>query len=217
MLFAGIDLHGSTAIYEEVIQAGSAYSFRSPQSGKTTQSEEDDSPAAVDSEIKGETALDLGVSEKGFTATGTRAGLAFGENEKNDIPSSGYAQFILRREASSMAQALSDLKDNLNVPEGARYMSYFRHSLQNMWEVKAALPMETVLLISAIEEAVHEKKWRELSLSQLNTLGTIVSRLPGGEPSRKALRDSLSTMQRSWLDIFPSSEHDYESIEDEEG
>lgn len=129
-------------------------------------------------------------------------------SQKNDEkPSRAYAELIVRKKTTEMFALLVKLNSNLETPEGARYMTTFRNILSVLWGLKDSLSKEKVVLISAVEEVIRGKKWRELTAVQIETLKNTVHQV-GGIVNSKALSESLRTIHRSGMDIFPDFEID---------
>jgi len=126
-------------------------------------------------------------------------------------PSRQYAELVFQRNMREIPLLLEQLKANLQNPEGAKFMQWFREKLHRVWEVVDGLPKEKVLLLSAIEETVRAKRWRDLATGQIQILEQVIKQTENGTLS---LAGALRTLHRNFIDIYPSASID-ESDEDE--
>ncbi|MFV1950373.1 MAG: hypothetical protein ACC630_00215 [Nitrospinota bacterium] len=107
-----------------------------------------------------------------------------------------------------MIALLGKLKLNLDKPEGAMYMTKFRQLLNEVWKDKDVLSEEKIFLISAVEEVIRGKKWRELKTGQIKILEHIVRQIRDKTLSQKKMNEALREIHSSGMDIFPSSKID---------
>src|SRR4030042_2451452 len=126
-------------------------------------------------------------------------------------PSRQYAELVFQRSMREIPSLLEQLKVNLQNPEGAKFMQWFREKLHRVWEVADALPKEKVLFLSVLEEAVRAKKWRDLAAGQVQVLEQVIKQTENGTLN---LAGALSTLHHNFIDIYPSASID-ESDENE--
>lgn len=126
-------------------------------------------------------------------------------------PSRQYAEALFQRNMTEISPLLEQLKANLENPEGAKFMQWFRERLDRVWEVADALPKEKVLFLSALEEAVRDKRWRDLTTGQVQTLEQVIRQTETGTLN---LTGALRTLHHNFIDIYPSASID-ESDEEE--
>lgn len=117
-----------------------------------------------------------------------------------------FSEFLFRRKAAEMITLLDKLKPNLQKPDGAVIMTFFRRSLEEIWNVAGNLPREKVIVVSAVEEAVRNTKWRELSIGQVDVLRRVLTDFDGIADLDRAFR----AIQRSQVDIYPSAADDFD-------
>jgi hypothetical protein len=117
-----------------------------------------------------------------------------------------FSEYLFNRKTAEMISLLNDLKPNLQQIEGAGIMTVFRRSLEEIWHVAGRLPTEKVLVVSAVEEAVRNKKWRELSVGQVDVLQRVLSNVSTPvEISRLEVSRAFRAINRSRIDVFPSA------------
>ena len=126
-------------------------------------------------------------------------------------PSRQYAELVFQRNMGEIPSLLEQLKANLQNPEGAKFMQWFREKLHRVWEVADALPKEKVLFLSGLEEAVKAKKWRDLATGQVQVLEQVIKQTENGTLN---LAGALRTLHHNFIDIYPSASID-ESDENE--
>ena len=126
-------------------------------------------------------------------------------------PSRQYAELVFQRNMKEIPSLLEQLKANLQNPEGAKFMQWFREKLHRVWEVADALPKEKVLFLSVLEEAVRAKRWRDLETGQVQILEQVIKQTESGTLN---LTGALRTLHRNFIDIYPSASID-ESDENE--
>src|SRR4030042_2260438 len=126
-------------------------------------------------------------------------------------PSRQYAELVFQRNMKEIPSLLEQLKANLQNPEGAKFMQWFREKLHRVWEVADALPKEKVLFLSALEETVRAKRWRDLATGQVQILEQVIKQTESGTLN---LNGALRTLHRNFIDIYPSASID-ESDENE--
>jgi len=73
------------------------------------------------------------------------------------------------------------------------------------------LPQEKVLFLSALEETVRAKRWRDLATGQVQILEQVIKQTESGTLN---LAGALRTLHRNFIDIYPSASID-ESDENE--
>ncbi|MEW6584965.1 MAG: hypothetical protein AB1442_05060 [Nitrospirota bacterium] len=120
-------------------------------------------------------------------------------------PSRQYAELVFQRNMKEIPSLLEQLKANLQNPEGAKFMQWFREKLHRVWEVADALPKEKVLFLSALEETVRAKRWRDLAAGQVHILEQVVKQTESGTLN---LTGALRTLHRNFIDIYPSASID---------
>ena len=120
-------------------------------------------------------------------------------------PSRQYAELVFQRSMREIPSLLEQLKVNLQNPEGAKFMQWFREKLHRVWEVADALPKEKVLFLSVLEEAVRAKKWRDLAAGQVQVLEQVIKQTENGTLN---LAGALSTLHHNFIDIYPSASID---------
>ncbi|MBI5746680.1 MAG: hypothetical protein HZA13_06745 [Nitrospirae bacterium] len=133
--------------------------------------------------------------------------------EKREIPISGkaeklspaFAEFILRKNLKMMLLLLEKLKDNLGKLEGAAFMTGFREQITKAWEIKDALPKERVLLVSTLEEAIRGKKWRDLTIEQIEQLKNIIEQTGDLSLNQKKMAELFRALHKSGIDIYPAA------------
>jgi hypothetical protein len=130
-------------------------------------------------------------------------------------PSRAFAEFTSRKTFGQMLVYLHELKTNLNAPEGAALMVGFREGLAKALEVKDGLSKEKVLVISALEEAVRGKKWRELTPQQIVTMEAIIEHSKNSTVSAEQASAAFRSIHKSGIDIYPSAEIDDNDARDE--
>ncbi len=127
-----------------------------------------------------------------------------------------FSDFLFRRKIAELISLLNELKRNLTSPDGARIMTSFRSSLEQIWHVAGALPREKLIIVSAVEEAVRNRKWRELTIGQVDVLIRVLSNVnSGAEISSKELDRAFLAIHRSQIDIYPSAGEDFDDDESE--
>jgi hypothetical protein len=122
-----------------------------------------------------------------------------------------YAELVFERNMKEIPSLLDQLRVNLENPEGARFMQGVRERLRRIWEIADALPKEKILFLSALEETVRDKRWRDLAPGQVQVLEQIVKQAENGTVN---LGFTLGTLHRNFIDIYPSASID-ESDENE--
>ncbi len=144
-----------------------------------------------------------------------REPLDWGRLIREDImrPSPAFAEFTIRRNVAAMTGLLDMLKANLDKPEGAAIMVSFRQKLADAWKIKDSLPKERVLLLSAVDEVVRDKKWRELTPNQVEVLNRILHDVGDPTLTPKRMTAAFRLIHKSDVDIYPSST----VAEDEDG
>jgi hypothetical protein len=120
-------------------------------------------------------------------------------------PSRQYAELVFQSNMKEIPSLLEQLKANLQNPEGAKFMQWFREKLHRVWEVADALPKEKVLFLSVLEEAVRAKKWRDLAAGQVQVLEQVIKQTENGTLN---LAGALSTLHHNFIDIYPSASID---------
>lgn len=96
-------------------------------------------------------------------------------------------------------------------------MTIFRRSLEEIWHVAGRLPREKVLVVSAVEEAVRNTKWRELSVGQVDVLQRVLSNTSiSAELSMLEVSRAFRAINRSRIDVFPSALVDEEEDDESE-
>ena len=120
-------------------------------------------------------------------------------------PSPEFAEFTIRRNVKIMSSLLGKLRANLDNPEGAAIMVSFREKLSAAWKVKDSLPEERVFLLSAVDEVVREKKWRELTPGQVDVLSDILNSISDRALLAKRMVAAFKAIHKSGIDIYPSS------------
>lgn len=127
-----------------------------------------------------------------------------------------FSEYHFGRKTAELVAHLTKLKQNLQNPEGAAIMTLFRSSLEQIWHVAGTLPREKIIIVSAVEEAVRDKKWRELSIGQVEVLQRVLSNVNiGAEISKSELDKAFSAIHRSQIDIYPSAAEDFDDDETE--
>ena len=117
-----------------------------------------------------------------------------------------FSEYLFNRKTAELISLLDDLKPNLQQLEGAGIMTVFRRSLEEIWHVAGSLPREKVIVVSAIEEAVRNTKWRELSVGQVDVLQRVLSNVSTpAEISRREVSAAFRAINRSRIDVFPSA------------
>lgn len=117
-----------------------------------------------------------------------------------------FSEYLFNRKTAELISLLDELKPNLQQLEGAGIMTVFRRSLGEIWHVAGRLPREKVLIVSAVEEAVRNKKWRELSVGQINVLQRVLLNVSNpAEISHVEMSRTLRAINRSRIDVFPSA------------
>lgn len=135
--------------------------------------------------------------------------------EEAEKPSRAFAEFTLRRNVKEMLGLLGELKLNLDRPEGAASMIKFRQRLNEAWKVRDSLAKEVLLLLSAIEEVIRGKKWRELTTGQIEVLERIVQEAGEVRLTRKRMAEVFRAIHKSGIDIYPASAVDEDDDEGE--
>lgn len=126
-------------------------------------------------------------------------------------PSRQYSDLVFQSTMREIPPLLEQLKANLQNPEGAKFMQWFREKIRRIWEVADSLPKEKVLFLSALEEAIRPKRWRDLEAGQVQILEQVIKQTECGTLN---LASALRTLHRNFIDIYPSASID-ESDEDE--
>jgi len=127
--------------------------------------------------------------------------------------SPSYARYAIRQNRTHMLELLQKLKADIDSPESAGFMVQFRHFLEESWNLKDYVSREDNLLISAIEESVRGKKWRELNIPQIAALENALSNVSDPSMSDNLLKSLIRNILKSEIDIYPSSPID----EDDDG
>jgi hypothetical protein len=126
-------------------------------------------------------------------------------------PTRQYAELVFQRNMREIPSLLEQVRVNIQNPEGAKFMQWFREKLHRVWEVADALPQEKVLFLSALEETVRAKRWRDLATGQVQILEQVIKQTESGTLN---LAGALRTLHRNFIDIYPSASID-ESDENE--
>jgi hypothetical protein len=126
-------------------------------------------------------------------------------------PTRQYAELVFQRNMREIPSLLEQVRVNIQNPEGAKFMQWFREKLCRVWEVADALPKEKVLFLSALEETVRAKRWRDLATGQVQILEQVIKQTESGTLN---LAGALRTLHRNFIDIYPSASID-ESDENE--
>lgn len=160
--------------------------------------------------IEGGTRISLGVdTEQAVKPAEDRI-----PREKPHTPA--FSEYHFRRKTAELIAHLNKLRNNLLNPEGAAIMTSFRRSLEQIWHVAGALPREKIIIVSAVEEEVRNKKWRELTIGQVDVLEHVLSNVNiGAEHSTNELSRAFSAIHRSQIDFYPSAAEDFDDEETE--
>jgi hypothetical protein len=166
----------------------------------------------------GSSSLNINMGQTIFDATAEPETLKVSEDrpqrEKPHTPA--FSEYQFGRKTAELIAHLNKLKQNLQNPEGAAIMSLFRSSLEQIWHVAGTLPREKIIILSAVEEAVRNKKWRELTIGQVDVLQHVLSNVNiAAEISKSELDRVFSAIHRSQIDIYPSAAEDFDDEETE--
>jgi hypothetical protein len=135
---------------------------------------------------------------------------------RNEQHTEAFSEYIYNRKTSELVSLLSALKPNLQKPDGAAIMNSFRSSLAEIWHVAGPLPKEKLVVVSIVEEAVRNRKWRELSITQVDVLQRVLSKASGStELSKSDLDKIFGAIHGSEIDIYPSAAEDFDDDETE--
>jgi hypothetical protein len=122
-----------------------------------------------------------------------------------------FSEYLFKRKTADLISLLNDLKPNLQKAEGAAIMTSFRSSLNEIWRVAGRLPREKIIVVSAVEEAVRNRKWRELSVGQVEVLERVLSNVNTVTNGSKAdLDKAFGAIHGSQIDIYPSAAEDFD-------
>jgi len=111
-------------------------------------------------------------------------------------------------------------RQSLNTPEAPMHIHLAKEKLEESWEFIAEEDKEIELIISALEGAIRQRKWREYKQHQVATLQAILEECVNGKlQNRSDVLKKLSTLYKQDIDIFPSApeqayEEDYETGSD---
>lgn len=153
------------------------------------------------------------------TSPGSRTLELLGEKPETFVPSElerpsrAFAEFTTQRNLKKMLGLLGELKLNLDKPEGARTMAGFRQRLADAWSVRSGLPKERVLLLSAVEEVVRGKKWRDLSSAQIDVLERLLRQAGDVTLTAKKMAEAFRAIHKSQMNLYPAASVD----EDDDG
>lgn len=84
-------------------------------------------------------------------------------------------------------------------------MTGFREQITKAWEIKDALPKERVLLVSTLEEAIRGKKWRDLTIEQIEQLKNIIEQTGDLSLNQKKMAELFRALHKSGIDIYPAA------------
>ena len=126
-------------------------------------------------------------------------------------PSKAYAELILIRNTRVMISLLGELQGKLDHPDGARCMTLFREALESAWKVRDGFSREKVLVLSAVEDSVRGRKWREFKQQQILGLKQTLEDLEGKVFGDQEMDRGFRTLHVSGLDVYPSSSTDEEA------
>jgi hypothetical protein len=134
-------------------------------------------------------------------------------SERTEQPSRQYAELMFLKNFESMGSLLQQVGENLNNPDGAKFMSWFRDKLQEIWAITDSLSKDKVILISALEEAIRGKRWRDLTIGQIRVLGQIIKQTENGTLK---LTNAFTILHQNFIEISPSAIVDEEDDEGEQ-
>jgi hypothetical protein len=173
--------------------------------------------ALLSKKTNGETREDEEVESTVFRLHGTTSAgmkravdsksVAAPENTPREkVRTAAFSEYLFNRRTGELVSLLDDLKPNLHRIEGAGIMVAFRRLLEQIWHVAGRLPKEKVLIVSAVEEAVRNTKWRELSVGQVDVLQRVLSNVnTPADVSRAEMARAFRALNKSRIDVFPSA------------
>lgn len=122
-----------------------------------------------------------------------------------------FSEYLFTRKTVELVALLTELKANLQKAEGAAIMTSFRRSLEEIWNVAGRLPKEKILIVSAVEEAVRNKKWRELSVGQVEVVQRLLTDVNTVADGSKAdLDKAFRAIHKSQIDIYPCAGDEFD-------
>lgn len=134
-------------------------------------------------------------------------------------PSPAFVNFNVRKNINVILKHLPLITGNLGSPACAPYVVKTKEVFDGIWAYIDFLPREQAILLSTIEELFRGKKWREFQAQHIQLIEEKLNLAKNANITRKDLANSITKIQKSGLDIFPSSTYaddDDDSQEDDE-
>ena len=105
---------------------------------------------------------------------------------------------------------LGKFADSLGTIEAAMHINLAKEALADSWESIAEEDEEIRITIASLEGALQEKKWRDYTYEQVNTVICILDDCIEGrlKDLKSALR-RLSILHKKGIDIYPSALEEY--------
>ena len=122
----------------------------------------------------------------------------------------------LNKKLAEVAERLNKFANSLGTIEAAMHINLAKEALADSWKSIAEEDTEIRITIASLEGALQEKKWRDYTLEQVDTvIGILTDCIEGRLGDLKSALKRLSILYKKGIDIYPSaSEEDY--VEEEE-
>jgi len=119
-----------------------------------------------------------------------------------------YAEYIVQAGLNSICKYCGQLGASLETAEGARWMTKIREELASVHRYLPFISRERALVITALEETIRGRKWRDLSISQIANISELASKTKDLQLNRREFLHVLDLMNQRGLDVFPSADDD---------
>jgi hypothetical protein len=120
------------------------------------------------------------------------------------------------KKLAEAVERLNKFANSLGTIEAAMHINLAKEALADSWKSIAEEDTEIRITIASLEGALQEKKWRDYTSEQVNTVISILTDcIDGRLGDLKSALKRLSILYKKGIDIYPSaSEEDY--VEEEE-
>jgi hypothetical protein len=136
--------------------------------------------------------------------------------EKKLVASKHVRDYRRNRNLNEAVERLGKFANSLGTTEAAMHINLAKEALADSWKSIAEEDTEIRITIASLEGALQEKKWRDYTSEQVNTvIGILTDCIDGRLGDLKSALKRLSILYKKGIDIYPSaSEEDY--VEEEE-
>ena len=121
------------------------------------------------------------------------------------------------KKLAEATERLGKFANSLGTIEAAMHINLAKEALADSWESIAEEDTEIRITIASLEGALQEKKWRDYTLEQVDTvIGILTDCIEGRLGDLKSALKRLSILHKKGIDIYPSaSEEDHVEAEEE--